>query len=306
MDQLGALQVLIAVADTGSFSRAAERLGLSRAMASRHILELEARLGVRLFNRTTRRVALTEQGATFVERCRDVIADLETAEREVTSKAAEPVGRLRVNAPMTFGARYIAPCISDFAMRHPGVSIDLVLNDRFVDLVEEGYDIAIRIGRLTDSSMVARRIGGTRIIAAASPGYLARRGVPQAPADLTRHDCLHYAYATARNVWMFEDRDGPVAQRIDSRVSCNNGDALCQMAMAGLGLVREPDFILGPEIAAGRLVEVLADFAPPAIGIHALHPSGRLVPLKVRAFIDFLAAAFPSGHDWSAPLACSG
>ncbi len=299
MDQIAALRLLVAVAETGSFTRAAERLSISRAMASRQVQELEAKLGLRLMNRTTRRVSLTEPGTELVERARDVIAGLDDAWRLASAQAAEPVGRLRISAPMSFGVTHIAPLIERFAARHKRLELDLVLNDRFVDLVEEGYDAAIRIGRLADSTLVARRIASTRLVVAAAPSYLKRAGRPKAPGDLTSHECLHYAYASDRETWVFDGAKGRHAVRIRSRITCNNGDALAAMAVAGLGLVREPDFILGPDIAAGRLSEVLQDYAGEPIGIYAVHPSTRHVPLKVRAFVDFLSEQHGGRRGWA-------
>ena len=299
MDQLAALRLLVAIADTGSFTRAARKLDISRAMASRHILELEARLGARLMQRTTRRVALTEAGAQYVERCRELIAGLEEAEREVTSRAAEPVGRLRISAPMSFGIAHIAPLLKQFATANPRLNFDLVLNDRFVDLVEEGYDIAIRIGRLADSTLIARRIASTRLVAAAAPSYLRSAGTPRDPADLTTHECLLYAYTAEREVWPFTGSDGQRDIRVSGRVVCNNAQALSAMAAAGLGIVLAPDFILAPALSSGQLVEILADHAIEPLGIYAVHPSLAHVPLKVRAFVDFLSARFSGKSGWS-------
>lgn len=300
MDHLAALRLLITVADAASFTRAADKLGISRAMASRRVLELEARLGVRLINRTTRRVALTEVGAQYVERTRELIAGLEEAERQVTSQAAEPVGRLRISAPMSFGIGYAATAIEQFADQHPRIAVDLVLNDRFVDLVEEGYDVAIRIGRLTDSTLIARRIAATRLIVAAAPAYLAREGTPLIPADLAGRECLLYAYTAQREQWTFGEADTEVSVRVEGRILCNNSDAMANMAIAGIGLVRAPDFILGARIAAGQLVEVLAEFSGKPLGIYAVHASLAHVPLKVRAFVDFLGAYFAGRKDWCA------
>lgn len=291
MDQIAAMRVLVAVTDEASFTKAAERLGMSRAMASKHVQDLEARLGVRLMNRTTRRVGLTAPGSAYVERCRDLLADLEAAEREATSEAAEPIGRLRISASVAFGSIHVAPLIGAFVARHPRVGIELVLGDRYVDLVEEGYDMAIRIGRLADSTLLARRIGTTRLVIAASPAYIARHGTPAAPADLTGHACLRYAYANDGDVWDFLGADGRQTVRIASGISSNSGEALCQMAVSGLGIVRAPDFIVASHLATGRLVELLADYAVEPLGIHAVHPMGRHVPTKVRAFIDHLAGA---------------
>jgi DNA-binding transcriptional LysR family regulator len=292
MDQLHAMRVFVAVADSGHFAQASERLGMSRTMASKLVMDLEAHLGQRLLHRTTRKVSLTELGAAYLERCRDILAALEEAEREITAQASEPVGRLRVTAPMSFGASHVAPQIAVYTARHPRVSVDLVLNDRLVDLVEEGYDLAIRIGRLADSSLVAKRIGVTRLIVCASPAYLAAHGRPKTPADLAQHECLLYSYATAGAVWTFSGVSGEESVRVGGRVACNNGDAICAMAIAGLGVVTQPDFIVARHLQSGALEQVLAAYTDRVTGIYAIHPSHRHVPLKLRRFIDQLATAF--------------
>lgn len=299
MDQIAALRLLVAVADTGSFTRAAEKLDISRAMASRQLMELESRLGVRLMNRTTRRVSLTEAGAQYVERTRDVLAGLEEAEREVTAQAVQPVGRLRISAPMSFGIAHLAPLIEAFGRRHQRVQFDLVLNDRFVDLVEEGYDLAIRIGRLADSTLVARRIATTRLVIAAAPSYLERAGTPLVPQDLGKHECLLYSYTSQREQWTLDGQAGEESVRVQGRMLCNNSDALAAMAVAGLGIVRAPDFVLACRIARGELVEILQPRAGERLGIYAVHPSVRHVPLKVRAFVDFLTENFAGKKGWA-------
>lgn len=299
MDQLLTIRAFVTVAEAASFTSAAERLNMSRAMASKHVMDLEAHLGLRLLNRTTRKVSLTEAGASYLERCREILDALEEADREVTSQAVEPVGRLRVSAPMTFGTMYLAPLIDAYAARFPRVSIDLVLNDRYVDLVEEGYDVAIRIGRLADSSLIARRIGSSRVVVCAAPAYLEANGVPRQPSDLLDHECLQYAYAIAGNAWVFDGPSGRETVRAKGRITCNNGEALCRMAISGLGVVREPDFILSPHLRSGALSQILADYSGDVVGIYAVHPSRRHVPLKLTTFVDFLSTAFDRLPPWS-------
>ncbi|MFA5949896.1 MAG: LysR family transcriptional regulator [Hyphomicrobium sp.] len=287
------MRAFVAVADAGSFTLASRRLERSRAMVSKLVMDLEEHLGLRLLSRTTRRVALTEAGAAYFERCRDVLGALEEAEREVMSQAAEPVGRLRISAPVSFGSRLLAPRLSDYARRFSRVSIDLVLNDRFVDLVEEGYDLAIRIGRLAESSLIARRIASTPIVICGSPAYLALRGTPVKLQDLVKHDCIQYAYASGGATWRLAGADGQVqAVRTGGHISCNNGDAIGRMAAAGLGLSLQPEFIVARELRSGELVAVLEDYTREELGIYAVYPSHRHVPLKLRTFIDFLAEAF--------------
>lgn len=290
MDYLTSLRCFVAVAESGSFTVASEQLALSRAMASKHVMDLEAHLGLRLLNRTTRSVSLTDAGGTYFERGKDILAALEEAEREVTSQAAEPVGRLRISAPLSFGITSVSPLVASFATAHPRIAIDLVLNDRFVDLVDEGFDVAIRIGRLADSSMIARRLAVTRSMICASPDYLARHGRPRAPADLLGHECLHYSYASGGNVWTFHGPQGEESLRMLGRIACNNGDALGQFAAAGAGVAIGPDFIMAPLVKSGAVEEILRDYARQELGIYIVHPSQRHMPLKLRAFIDFMVA----------------
>lgn len=293
------MRAFVTVAETGSFTTAAARLNISRAMASKHVMDLEAHLGLRLLNRTTRSVSLTEAGASYAARCRDIIEAIEEAEREVTSQAAEPVGRLRVSAPVFFGATYLAPLIEAYARRYPGIGLDLVLNDRYVDLVEEGYDLAVRIGRLDDSSLIAKRVAPTRMLVCGAPSYLDRRGRPLVPADLAAHDCLQYSYSTCGAAWTFEGPRGREVVRTSSRIACNNGEALCRMAVEGSGLVYEPDFIVAPYLRSRQLEQVLTDYLLEPAGVFVVHPSHRHVPSKVRSFIEFLSRAFAERLPWA-------
>jgi DNA-binding transcriptional LysR family regulator len=295
MDQINSMKAFVAVAETGHFALASERLGLSKAMASKLVADLESQLGLRLLNRTTRRVGLTEQGATYLERCRDILAAIDEAHAEITSQGAEPAGRLRVTAPVSFGASHIAPQLSAFLERHPRVEAELVLNDRMVDIVEEGFDLAIRIGRLADSSLIARRIGVTRFLVCASPAYLAAHGRPKVPADLSRHQCLLYSYASSGAAWTFSGPNGTETARVSGRVLSNNGEALCRMAVAGFGVTGAPDFMAEPYLKTGALEQLLIDYPSEPAGIYAIHSSRRHVPPKVRAFIDQLASTFESG-----------
>lgn len=290
MDYLTSLRCFIAVAESGSFTEASEQLAMSRAMASKHVMDLEAHLGLRLLNRTTRSVSLTDAGGTYFERGRDILAALEEAEREVTSQAAEAVGRLRISAPLSFGITHVSPLIAAFSKAHPRITIDLILNDRFVDLVEEGFDVAIRIGRLADSSMVARRLGVTRGMICAAPSYLAQHGRPSVPADLIDHQCLHYSYSATNNAWTFYGPQGEETLRLPGRISCNNGDAIGRLAASGVGISIGPDFIMAPLVASGALEEILHGYGQPEIGVYIVHPSQRHMPLKLRTFIDFMVA----------------
>jgi DNA-binding transcriptional LysR family regulator len=292
MDLLAAMRAFVAVAETGRFTAASGRLGLSRAMPSRQVIDLEAHLGVRLLHRTTRKLSLTEQGRLYLERCREILGAVEEAEEEIASQAAEPVGRLRVSAPTHLGASRIAPMVAAYVARHPRVSIDLALNDRIVDMVEEGYDLAIRVGRLADSTLIARRIDQTRLLCCASPAYLKAHGRPQRPEDLARHECVHYSYASAGVLWTFRTDDGETTVRVGGKTTCNNGAAICNMAIQGLGVVLQPDFLVSSHLKSGALEEILADYPQDPIGIYAVHPSRSHTPLKVRLFIDYLSTDF--------------
>jgi len=292
MDLFTCMRAFVVVAETGKFSAASERLGLSHAMASKQVMDLEAHLGAQLLNRTTRKVSLTEQGAAYLERCRDIFASIDEAEHEITSQTSEPVGRLRVSAPTAFGASHVAPEIAKFVAKHPKVSIDLILNDRMVDLIEEGYDLAIRIGRLADSSLIAKRIGEMRLICCASPQYFEIHGAPSQPEDLIHHECILYSYASTGNSWSFPSREGECSVKVSGSVSCNNGEAICEMAIQGLGVILQPDFIVRPHLKSGSLIEIFPDHVREAAGIYALHQSRRYVPVRLRSFIDHLARAF--------------
>jgi DNA-binding transcriptional LysR family regulator len=297
MDRLALLQTFIAVADTGSFTAAADRLGLSRAMASRHVQVLEDRLGVRLLQRTTRRVSPTEAGFGYLERGRRLLADFEEVENEVRGERAVPRGTLRVNAPVSFGRTHLAAALPGFLARYPDLAVEVTVNDRVVDLIEEGYDVAIRIGRLSDSTLVARRLGTVATRMAASPSYLEEHGTPRDPADLVRHTCLGYAYSNSLQTVSHSDgRTAPV--RFDGRLLANNGDLLAEAAAGGAGVVIQPDFILGPYFAQGRLVPVLPEWKRHDLGIFAVHHQSRHVAAKVRAFVDHMADCFRDS-PWS-------
>jgi DNA-binding transcriptional LysR family regulator len=299
MENLADIAVFVRVVERGSFTRAADELGLSRAVVSKYLSRLEERLGARLLHRTTRRLSLTEAGAALFESSRDAIGRIEEAESAVARFQSAPRGRLRVSAPMSFGILHLAPALADFAREHEAVALDMRLDDRFVNLVEEGFDVAVRIGKLTDSSLVARRLGTTQVVVCASPAYLAEQGEPESPDDLAAHRCLIYTYSSTANVWRFTARDGreiPVAVTGDLRI--NNGIALAQAAIAGHGILLSPTFYVGPEIRAGRLKRILADYRLAELGIYAVYPQSRHVAPKVRAFVDFLVKRFGRKPDW--------
>jgi DNA-binding transcriptional LysR family regulator len=296
------MRVFSQVVELGGFSKAAEHLGLSTTATSRHVADLEAHLQTRLLNRTTRRVSLTESGRAFYERCVQVLADLEEAEQEASRAAVVPRGTIKLTAPVNFGVRHLAPAIADFLAEHAEVRFDVSLSDRIVDLVEEGFDLGIRVGTAGPEHLVARKLGETRVVPCASPEYLARRGAPQTPEDLQRHDCFTYEYVTPKNVWRFRDpAGGERAVRVGGRLHSNNGDLLAEAAARGAGIVLEPAFIVGPEVRAGRLVPLLQDYVPTPAPIYAVYPSRKHLSAKVRRFVDFLVERFSQAQDWNAP-----
>ena len=289
MPRLDEMEVFAEVAEAEGFSAAAGRLNLSKSAVSKQVGRLEDRLGVRLLNRTTRRLSLTEAGTSFYAACRRVLDEAAAAEQAVSNLAAAPRGLLKLNAPMSFGFLHLGPAIPAFHARYPQITVDAAMNDRFVDLVEEGYDVAIRIGALRDSSLVARRLAPCRAVLCASPDYLERRGRPARPEDLAGHDCLLYANNANPREWSLQGPRGRQTVAVDGPLIANNGDVLCGAALAGMGIARLPTFIVGHQLRRGRLEVVLPDHPLPEQGIHAVYPHGRNLSPKVRVFVDFLA-----------------
>lgn len=299
MDRLAALEAFVKVSETQSFSDAARRLRASKSAVSRHIAALEAQLGARLFHRTTRSLTLTEAGRGYFERAARILADLEDANLSVSQLQAAPRGRLRVNAPMSFGFLHLGAAAGDFLDRYPEVEVDVTLNDRFVDLVDEGFDVAVRIGSLTDSSLVARRLAPVRRVLCASPDYLKTRGVPQTPDDLKSHDGLFNTNITQSREWRFISPDGkPWPVTVKGRLSASNGDMLRVAALRGHGFVHLPTFIVGADLRAGTLVSVLDRYIDQDLTLNALYPHARHLSPKVRAFVDFLAERYGPEPYW--------
>jgi DNA-binding transcriptional LysR family regulator len=299
MDNLTDIAVFVRIVERGSFTLAAQDLSLSRAVVSKYVTRLEKRLGARLLHRTTRRLSLTEAGAALFEASRGAIERIEEAEAAVAQLQSEPRGRLRVSAPMSFGILHLGSAIADFSRAHPMISLELKLDDRYVNLVEDGIDVAIRIGALTDSSLVARKLSSTRQIVCASPHYLAEHGEPEMPEDLATHNCLLYSYSSAVNVWRFTAPDGreiPVA--VSGNLRINNGIVEAEAAVAGMGILMSPAFYVGPLIRTRKLKQVLAKYKLAELGIHAVYPQRSQVPPKVRAFVDFLAKRFGPKPEW--------
>ncbi|MFO0998196.1 MAG: LysR family transcriptional regulator [Alphaproteobacteria bacterium] len=297
-DSLAGMAIFAKVVEAKSFTAAASELGMSKSAVSKHISRLEDRLGARLLNRTTRRLGLTETGAAFYDRCARVVAEAEDAALAVTELQSEPRGTLRVNAPMSFAILHIAPAIPDFLARFPDLHIDVTMNDRFVDLIDEGFDVAIRIARLMDSSLIARRLAPDRRAVIGSPAYFEKHGEPKTPDDLIRHNCLSYAYMSLHDQWQFVDGDGTRSVQVAGNLRANNGDAIRVAVLAGLGIAILPTFIVGRDIQEGRLKQVLADFMPSRSSVYAVYPHNRHLSAKVRVFVDFLANRFGPNPYW--------
>lgn len=303
MDRFTDIETFVAVVETGSFSAAAERLGAAKSAVSRRVSALEARLGVKLLNRTTRRLNLTDGGRAFFERAGRILADLEEAEQAISDADCALRGRIRVATPLTFGIEHLAPAINAFAEQHPAVRIDLDLNDRQVSLVEEGFDMAVRIGRLADSSLIARRLCEIRRVVVASPAYLAAHGMPECPEDLVNHAGLRYTNMPRNLYWQFTTPEGRrISPEVPDRLTANNGALLAEAAVDGLGVTLQPSFIVHQQLADGRLQTVLHDHPIPNEAMYAVFPPGRYQSRRVRVLADFLAERFGGEPYWDAPL----
>lgn len=296
------LEVFVAVAERGSFSKAAEDLGLSNSAVSKQVAALEERLGARLLNRTTRRVSLTDVGQAYCERARGVLADLAEADTAAGSLHDEARGVLKLSAPLTFSVMHLAPVLVDFMAQHPKLEIDLVMNDRFVDIVDEGFDLAIRIGELADSSLKARKLAPVRCVLAASPAFLDRVGRPSSPEDLPGDCCLRYTIGNS--VWNLEREGDPgkvlVQHRAAGPLRVNNGDMIREALLAGAGIASLPTFIIGEDLRSGALERVLPEWCVSTIGMYAVYPPGKVLSAKVRLLIDLLAERFGPVPPWDA------
>ena len=294
MDRIDAMQAFIAVADLGGFAPAARKLGLSPSGVTRLIAALEERLGARLLQRTTRSVALTDAGARYLERARRILADVEEAEASIQDERTRPSGRLVVSAPIGFGRLHVSPVMSEYLKRHAEVSGELRLTDRMVNLVEDGVDLAVRIGHLADSSLVARHVGEMRRIVVASPGYLKTHGEPKTPEAVVSHQTIQFGGAAASPDWRFVRDGNEVRITPEPRLTTNSSDAAIGYAVRGGGLTRVLAYQAAHAIKAGRLKILLAKFEPPALPIHIVYPTSRLLSAKVRAFIDLVVEI----SDW--------
>lgn len=257
MDKFQEMRVFSAVVDASSFVAAADSLGMSKAAVSRYVSELEQRLGVRLMHRTTRKLSLTPEGEVFLVRCRDILANIESSEAEISTRSVTASGLLKVSLPVSFGIRHLAPLWSEFLADHPQVTLDVQLADRVIDLVDEGFDLAVRIARLPDSSLISRQLASTRLVLCAAPSYLKRRGTPAHPSELAQHDVLGYSLMAMGDQWQFTGPEGPVCVKVRPRMWTNNGDSCVAAALQGSGIQLQPTFLIDEELASGQLVEIL-------------------------------------------------
>jgi DNA-binding transcriptional LysR family regulator len=286
------------VVELESYTKAARRLGISKSMVSRRVARLEAKLGTRLLVRSTRGLAPTEAGRAFAERAAHALAELEEAEAAVAEGEREPSGALRIAAPLSFGISHLGPALAAFAQNYPRIAVDVAFSDRFVDLVEDRFDAAIRIGVLKDSSLIGRKLSPIRALVAASPDYLRRYGRPETPPDLLQHHCLSYSGVAAEEQWRFRVGGRWIAIKPTGPFRADNGEVLRDAAVAGLGVTALPSFILSPALESGALEPILTDFALPERGLYVLRHAGPPPPLRLRLLIDFLAARFGPEPYW--------
>jgi DNA-binding transcriptional LysR family regulator len=299
MDRFLEMQTFNAVVDAGSFVKAADAMDMSKAAVSRYVVDMETRLGVRLLHRTTRKLSLTEEGQVFYARSKELLAELLEAEDEITSRRDAASGLLRINAPFTFGILHLAPLWGVFKDLHPKVTLDVTLADRLVDLVEEGYDVAIRIATLENSSLVSKRLATTRMVLCASPQYLAAHGAPLHPGELASHAVISYSYWATKDEWKFTGPQGPVSVKTNPCIHTNSGDTCRAAALAHQGVILQPSFLVGRDLADGTLVELMPGYKSIELGIYAVYPTRKHVSAKVRALIEFLATRFEGrGPSW--------
>jgi len=302
MDTIDGMRTFVTVAAQGSFSGAAEYLGMSPQLVSKYVGQLETRLDVRLLNRSTRTLSITEAGQAYYDRCRQVLADIDEMETAVGEQTGKARGTLHINAPMSFGFTHLGRAIAQYQRDELEVAVNLTLNDRVVDIVSEGFDLAIRIARLDESSLIARQLAPVRLVLCGAPSYFKQRGIPETPEELAEHNCLGYTYSSDQDVWTFT-RDGEThSVKINGRFSANNGDVLRLAAMSGAGLVLQPTFIVGDDIRAGRLQRVLDDYRVEELNVYAVYPHRQYLSAKVRTFVDFLVSYFGSPPYWDVPV----
>ena len=304
LDRVTGMQVFSRVAALGSLSAAARALGMSQTMATKHMAALEDRLGVKLLHRTTRRMTLTEAGRNYLEAVERILGDIEESDAKASIEVMQVRGTLRLNVPVSFGIREIAPLLPQLTDRHPELTVDLGLNDRQVDPIEEGWDLVVRIGRLKDSTLKARRLAACRMVVCAAPAYIEKRGLPKSIKDLKAHNCLGYTLSrtVGSDQWSFE-KNGKARVAVSGTIRANNGDVLVAAAIAGQGIIYQPSFLVTREIASGQLVPIGLDHEPIELdGVYAVYPSDRSPPAKVRATIDFLIEKWSRRPPWEQHL----
>lgn len=294
MDQLTSMRIFARVVQTGNFTAVARESGISQSSVSKHLAALEAKLGTRLLNRTSRKFSLTEVGSNYYERCLPILMEVDEAQAAVTSLTGNPMGVLRVSVPVSFGQRHIIPRMPEFLRAFPNIKLDLALMDRHVDLVADGIDVAVRIGALEDSSLIARRLGNSPRLLVASKSYLKKHGRPSHPDELKNHNCLVYSLLSTVNIWHFEHKGKEFTVQVNGSFQANNSDAVREMALAGCGIMVLPKWMSDPYIQNGRLEAILTEYTPHGFPIQAVYLDKRYVPSKVRSYVNFLQKSFAS------------
>jgi DNA-binding transcriptional LysR family regulator len=300
MDKFREMQAFVAVAESGSFVNAADQLETSKAAVSRYVAQLEERLGVRLMNRTTRRQSLTDEGHAFLAHCKETLALIHDAEEEIQNKRTSPTGLIRINAPLTFGILHLAPLWGKFTGLYPDVRLEVTLSDRLVDLVDEGYDLAVRVASMPSSTLISRKLASTSLVVCASPQYLKGKARLAQPSDLKNHSVISYSYLATGDEWVFQcpdgDMRGEIRVKTKPKIHTNNGDTCRSAALAHQGIILQPTFLVGPDIQRGDLVALLLEFKTTELGIYAVYPSRKLVSPRIRALVDFLVKEFEQVH----------
>ena len=298
IDIVAGMRVFAAVVEAESFAGAADKLDLSRGMATRYVAQLEKHLGVRLLNRTTRTLSLTAAGSDYYQRAAHILDMVEEAERSAAQESAVPRGTLRVTAATPLCTRHLYRAVTDYVQRYPSVEVEVIANERVVDLVEEGFDLAVRVAREIAPGLVTRRLAPVRMAACAAPAYLKKRGLPQSPEDLAGHNCLSYSYASFRSDWRFRRNGVERTVRVSGSLRSNSGEVLLNAAVEGLGVIYEPTFLVYEALRQGRLVRMLPDWEPDEFTMFAVYPSRKFLSPKVRSFVDFLVERFGPEPYW--------
>ncbi|PDT04481.1 LysR family transcriptional regulator [Rhizobium chutanense] len=302
VDRLTSLEVFVLAVKLGSLAEAARASGLSAGMVGKHMRSLEGRLGTRLLNRTTRRLNLTEAGSAYYEHCQRILAELAEADQNVMRHQIEPRGLIRLNAPVAFGEMYVARAVAEFMTQYSAIQIEMILNNYRIDLMDGGCDLAIRIGRMPDSNLIARRVASAQRIVCAAPSYLSRQDIPFHPDDLKHHNCLLYLPDGDAQGWKFKTQFGEIVVSVDGSGRSNSGAFLREIALAGIGIIRLPSFIVSDDLAAGRLVPLLPDYIDEDVGVHAVFLDSRPLSVKMRTFIDFLIRYFEQNREWDSRI----